>query len=746
MSLASSSTLLEDQDEDVRIAVRALGDMKSGNFGGSLSKTVATPASYLSSTSPISTTSIPSPTLSSLSISSISNHDAQLEPDFVSRMAHIPIVNGALRIYEQGKASSRVVKYGAEIMESGVKTISKPVIDRLPTGQLDEFACRQLDRLDKYRRSSQGASERQDPEEVRQALHSPTRVSQEDHNRKRKGDDVGRWVQMTSPSEIESSSQSLHSLTPTNSSYSRERYDVEENSPPADGSSSGAFHSPNDSSYDLAFDDQRRLSPAYKGSRPHQQPQDNQQQVVQRSSWQTMLLEAGGFSVAWSEESMRKLRYVLQWLQYATNHIDQQILAIRDFTESLQQHYFEAPVDPTTPINNRISSEQTSVHSPFVQEGHSRSSSESQSQAISSAHMHKLTSMRRDVIQTVREVVSVVSKYGGSAALPEPARKAMKSFILKLPKKVGEAMKMSGPSPEMHAGMSLAGGSNSGTGMERDSVAAAASGRARSDRRTAARRSARGDRGLIGSSSAAPSPMSSRTNSPAASPRMHPRGLHSATSSVSGFPDQQDQGISGFRHGPSTISAGTAVVAAQRILTLATESMDMMRGVTGVVRESLERADAWVERLKTIGVQRGDGSSNPQADSDRPTSSSSSSPMEMDRGRTNHDLASMHYVYRDSEDSALLSPLSLAGRSRRGSFGSSTGFDQRGGSLPATPGLTSYPSGPYVPSPFLHNGLSMDASGPEVGLGLRRMSIRGDEGDMVDVKKEEQEVEMDLDG
>ncbi|KAJ3903371.1 transcription factor Opi1-domain-containing protein [Lentinula edodes] len=705
MSLASSSTLLEDQDEDVRIAVRALGDMKSGNFGGSLSKTVATPASYLSSTSPISTTSIPSPTLSSLSISSISNHDAQLEPDFVSRMAHIPIVNGALRIYEQGKASSRVVKYGAEIMESGVKTISKPVIDRLPTGQLDEFACRQLDRLDKYRRSSQGASERQDPEEVRQALHSPTRVSQEDHNRKRKGDDVGRWVQ--------SNSQSLHSLTPTNSSYSRERYDVEENSPPADGSSSGAFHSPNDSSYDLAFDDQRRLSPAYKGSRPHQQPQDNQQQVVQRSSWQTMLLEAGGFSVAWSEESMRKLRYVLQWLQYATNHIDQQILAIRDFTESLQQHYFEAP---------------------------------SQSQAISSAHMHKLTSMRRDVIQTVREVVSVVSKYGGSAALPEPARKAMKSFILKLPKKVGEAMKMSGPSPEMHAGMSLAGGSNSGTGMERDSVAAAASGRARSDRRTAARRSARGDRGLIGSSSAAPSPMSSRTNSPAASPRMHPRGLHSATSSVSGFPDQQDQGISGFRHGPSTISAGTAVVAAQRILTLATESMDMMRGVTGVVRESLERADAWVERLKTIGVQRGDGSSNPQADSDRPTSSSSSSPMEMDRGRTNHDLASMHYVYRDSEDSALLSPLSLAGRSRRGSFGSSTGFDQRGGSLPATPGLTSYPSGPYVPSPFLHNGLSMDASGPEVGLGLRRMSIRGDEGDMVDVKKEEQEVEMDLDG
>lgn len=33
------------------------------------------------------------------------------------------------------------------MMESSVKSISKPVIDRLPVNQLDEFACRQLDRV-----------------------------------------------------------------------------------------------------------------------------------------------------------------------------------------------------------------------------------------------------------------------------------------------------------------------------------------------------------------------------------------------------------------------------------------------------------------------------------------------------------------------------------------------------------------------------------------------------------------------
>lgn len=32
-------------------------------------------------------------------------------------------------------------------MESSVKTISRPVINRLPVNQLDEFACRQLDRV-----------------------------------------------------------------------------------------------------------------------------------------------------------------------------------------------------------------------------------------------------------------------------------------------------------------------------------------------------------------------------------------------------------------------------------------------------------------------------------------------------------------------------------------------------------------------------------------------------------------------
>ena len=39
------------------------------------------------------------------------------------------------------------------------------------------------------------------------------------------------------------------------------------------------------------------------------------QQVAQRSRWQAVFLEAGGISAALSEESMRRLKYCLQWLQ-----------------------------------------------------------------------------------------------------------------------------------------------------------------------------------------------------------------------------------------------------------------------------------------------------------------------------------------------------------------------------------------------------------------------------------------------
>lgn len=64
-------------------------------------------------TAPHSTPSLSSSTSPSIISQSYGSDDIPPEsPDFVSRVSGIPIVNSAIRAYEHGKASSRVVKVG----------------------------------------------------------------------------------------------------------------------------------------------------------------------------------------------------------------------------------------------------------------------------------------------------------------------------------------------------------------------------------------------------------------------------------------------------------------------------------------------------------------------------------------------------------------------------------------------------------------------------------------------------------
>jgi len=199
-------------------------------------------------------------------------------------------------------------------------------------------------------------------------------------------------------------------------------------------------------------------------------------EVANRRGWQTVLVEASGISAAISEENMKRLKYCLQWLQYATARIDQQILVLQRFLVSIESRMSD---DPLALV-------------PFTT-------------------MRTLTDVKRDVIATVRQVVEVMSKYAGGA-LPEQARATVRGIILLLPERWASAMQQQEADIHMDA-----------------------------------------------------SPSSAPSN-----------GLATAT----------------------------AQLAARRVLTLATESLDMMRGATGVFKESLDRAEAWVERFKVIGIQR----------------------------------------------------------------------------------------------------------------------------------------------
>ncbi|KAG6883799.1 hypothetical protein C0993_003670 [Termitomyces sp. T159_Od127] len=559
---------MQDQDEGVRIAVKALGDMRN-----SAHRTDRT--SRLDINSP-----------------------------FVSRMSHIPLVNSALRVYEQGKASSRVVKYGAEMVESSVKSISRPVIDRLPVNQLDEFACRQLDRFDRYRRPSESSNvtsssqptpgssnhnesipaRSRDPDLPKVRLKSESLELDDDQNRRRanESDEFLRtkgkaksWLQASSP---------FVGPAPA----------------PPDLTSSSSSQAPSE-----------------------------ERQVAQRSRWQAVLSEAGGLSAALSDESLRRLKYCLQWLQYATAHIDAQILILRDFTASLR------PLPSQTPA----------PHPP-----------------ISQAHMRTLNAVRRDIVHTVKQVVDVVSRYTGGA-LPEPARGRVRGFILGLPQRWAQKAGVAGPLTR----------EDDDRERERESVVAASGSGTGPVRRGNRRGRERGPGAGAGS---APS---SRATSPMARHTRH----------------QDENG--------EPVSASTAIVAAQRILTLATESLDMMRGVTGVVKDSLDRADAWVGRFRTVGLQR--APSTEENATGLSAVRDGDPEMELDFSSLRHRRVLSFGSVADETD-AMPSPYS--GTSSYSSFAG-------GSSIPSTPG-----AGTQTPMYAYARGT---ASPNPMGLGLSSMTL-----------------------
>lgn len=224
-------------------------------------------------------------------------------------------------------------------------------------------------------------------------------------------------------------------------------------------------------------------------------------------------------------------------LQYATVHIDAQILVLRDFIASLQN-----PHSSASPSSSGSTALSVSASSPLAEH-----------------HLQTLTTIRRDVVETIRQVVDVVSKYAGGA-LPEPAKARVRQFILCLPQRWAQAA--SGPTG------GVAGGSASV-----DAASKKDGGRGRS-RASAPYTYGPGEAGPSSRSrpaSRATSPSSMRSHGPA---RTTANGGSAATG---GAP-----------------TAGAATNAAQKILTLATESLDMLRAVTNVFKDSLDKADAYV--------------------------------------------------------------------------------------------------------------------------------------------------------
>jgi hypothetical protein len=394
------------------------------------------------------------------------------------------------------------MRYGGNLVESSVKAISRPVVSRIGAHlggrgveQLDDFACRQLDRIYPY------ASDRLTKEErdtIRQELDEKEQTEwcdmPEEERVKRRQAYMAQKMEERERANVlrDSAANSSSSQVPTSQPQS-----------PGVLARSSSYSTTLQQQHARARQRDRSASDLQRNAliRAHS---DNPA-TRGGSGWSSMLVEAGvtagGLSAAMSEESMKSLKYCLQWLQYATAHIEHQITILRDLIVKLNH----GELDLTSPAAENLSC------------------------------------IKRDVVITIRNVVDVVGKYAGGA-LPEPARASVKAFILSLPARWATVNRAS-------------------AGLE-------------------------GRTGAFGDSPSSPSFSA----------------MHSSNgngSSTSAAPEGRQTASTVARQ-----QAAATAAAANRILTLAVESLDILRSVTVVFGESLDRADLWVERLRVLGLQR----------------------------------------------------------------------------------------------------------------------------------------------
>ncbi|KAI7878021.1 hypothetical protein K492DRAFT_149897 [Lichtheimia hyalospora FSU 10163] len=147
----------------------------------------------------------------------------------------------------------------------------------------------------------------------------------------------------------------------------------------------------------------RRSKSPYAIQSHHHAPRRRTTTARQPSStWQQLVVHAssaaGTTAAVISEESMKCLRYCLSWIQYAIHHIEQQMALLRSYLVSLAK-------EPTA-----------------------------------NAQPEVVTRVKKEMINTVRKVVEVVSKYAGSS-LPQQAKETVRGFILSLPAKANANLK-----------------------------------------------------------------------------------------------------------------------------------------------------------------------------------------------------------------------------------------------------------------------------------------------------------------
>ena len=126
-----------------------------------------------------------------------------------------------------------------------------------------------------------------------------------------------------------------------------------------------------------------------------------------------MLISTGGLTASISEQSLASLIYCLRFLRVATEHMGSRI---------------------------------ADLHALLTSANRSRPADEENQAANLSMIGPRIEKIKQDIVDMLRKAVDVVSRHAG-AALPEPARRRVKMYILSLPSRWAAASTPSQPTP-----------------------------------------------------------------------------------------------------------------------------------------------------------------------------------------------------------------------------------------------------------------------------------------------------------
>lgn len=135
------------------------------------------------------------------------------------------------------------------------------------------------------------------------------------------------------------------------------------------------------------------------------------------SAWQSrLIMSTSGLSIAMSEESLRSLKYCLNWLRWANDHIGRVISALKDALEKYDSEHAGLVSDGDHAMEGDVP--------------HHLQDPEEARRELGA----RITALRSDVLRTLQGVIATVSKYAGGA-LPDNARALVRRHLTSLPQR-----------------------------------------------------------------------------------------------------------------------------------------------------------------------------------------------------------------------------------------------------------------------------------------------------------------------